>query len=370
MAKLFPNGTLRGVIFKDLEEALVLLERDHPEFFLCFRCKRFCLVNAGSIGEHIKSDMADGLGVLARWHQASHCAPIKNVSYTQQYLLRPVRGDTWDFNGRGPEINFSAAHSALRRATTGEKYGIPLDVFEHDFFVAKEIDLISPGRIHNHFPLSRLDRQVKYGAATEDFIEIKALQHDGTSPKSTEHMSLLDARLATFPEAGNFDLWRFSHKYRAKIINKELYVAAFHTITGPKITRHQLVQLLHKLRFTVCRHITLEQTDVSLQTGSWQPHGSLTLESRSSVLDPSRCAGSYGSCVQCHSDFFFHTKALPGCTGWWCYDQWRVELSTYHRLGPCDTLHDPVWRIMASNGERPRIRNGWGDIMFTWNRAV
>ena len=357
-------------MLRNLEEVLVLLERDHARFFLCFRCKRLCTVNVARIGKEIKSDMADGLGVLARWHHSSHCAPIGNVSSKQQYIFWPLARDTWDFNGRGPEINFSAAHSALRRAIIGEKYGIPLGVFEHDFYIEKEIDLNSTGPIHNHFPLSRYDRQIKYGAATEESTEIETLRQENTSPKVTKPSNLLQAWLAAFPEAQYIDLWRFSHKYRAKIINKEFYVAAFHTVIGPKIARHQLVQLLHRLRFTVCKHIALSRTLTSLQTGNWQPHGSLTLESRSTVFRPSEIAGNYGSCGQCYSDFLFRTKPLPAPSGWWCYDQWRIELSTYHRLGPCDSLHDPVWRIMTSNAQRPRIRSGLGDVMFTWNRSV
>lgn len=143
-------------------------------------------------------------------------------------------------------------------------------------------------------------------------------------------------------------MWKFYHEYKAKIIDGELFIRRFHRVTGPPVLSWKFTKLIHDLSLPVCQHLftrTKAQASLGPTTAPEHPRTAKRLPSLACIPQCYFSPGEpiVGSCCTCFTDYVVHiTVALTG------ERDWKLELTTYHRLGSCSSPDDPVWAAFTS----------------------
>lgn len=322
---LCPVRNYRDISEHDLMEVLLHLEKDNPDLFICFSCKKLWPFK----GSHPRGWLGQGHTVcpkpvkhrvrastsedqdrtLQRWEQGP-CfkAPL--------HIWRPTNGPL--------EVSFAEAHLVMMNYHHGSLYGLPLKALAQNFSFSRAIDLDNSGGMESHFPLE---------------------QHMG--------------RPRPYPVRPK-TVWDFEHRYSANIIDNELYVTRRHKITGPVVAPYHLARLMDNISLPICNHIYYELLLGKDKNGV----------GKAPVYDPFCLNWSHevpefknleGSCLAHRLGWYEPTgiqpwngiyheqgrRSCPTCSTDYdltlqCNEDsgWNVILTTFHRLGQCRTMDD------------------------------
>lgn len=363
----YPTGIIPGLSHGDWIEWLLDIEKDNPELFLCSGCTRFHTFDPEHrLGWQGQKHNGCGRWVERRWvksrspnRKLPHLIAPGQVKwgYGVEYYVQKCQLNSWKPCKDGPEIDFSEAHVVMNRHFYGARHGLPITVLERSFSFERLIDLKEPDPGSDHFPLERHipGRQYPTRSAHRRLLEGNVTKH----PKSKgnpgpgddhfllevdipgrqyhtrfAHRRVVEGRITKHPKTrakpdpALLTPWRFWHKYTAQIINDELYVIRHHKIEGPSVSLIKYKTLFQLVDLPVCRH--------------WRLGGNASdglPEAREFLKGGpnSGCSQSVRSCQCCYTDYEItigHDKAEG---------TFSLELNTYHRLGSCRSVDDPVW---------------------------
>ncbi len=323
---LYPVGKLPSLGREDRVNLLLRLEKDISNRYLCFGCTRLRPFNphhklgwrgqnhrrCGSKVHTIRRDVT-----MKRW-PSWLCTKRR----TKRFQL-----DRWRSSPRGPEVAFSEAHLVMNRHLYGKSHGLSIRTLEHHFSFERFINLDGNSKaIRDHFPLERHPPARRY--LTRRLLK-----------------TLVESRLIS-PSADLVVPWRFTHDYRAKIIDDELFLARFHSIGGPSVSTSSFKKLLTCIGLPVCQHlIGSGSPDMPQIMRPIYQHHILHIDRFPAFLS---CHRVGGSCRICFTDYTISIRGKEGV------EDWHLELTnTYHRLGSCRTIDDQTWRSLVDLPSQP-----------------
>lgn len=386
---LCPNGKFLDISDEDRMEILLFLEKENPELFVCFSCKRLWPFDAshphGWLGQSHPSCTTPAPHKLRRSTSIEEDETLEEWRY---YPIFKAPLHIWQPTDKDIGVSFAEAHLVMMNHHHGSGYGLTPEALTHSFSFSRAIDLNNAETMSSHFPL-------------ED--------HAG--------------RPRPYPIRPK-TMWNFKHRYAAKVIDDELYLTRHHQITGPEVPLDRVAELLGHIALPICNHIrgrprhpdheSLEKTRPWF--GSHRGHRLLDVPNlrnmefcllartnglRSGRLNPGRrnWRGTYRGqdrrcCPICPTDYDL-TLLCDQESGW------NIMLTTYHRLGTCRTMDDTWLSFMSfpvdkdkdyrlqprdttyfdKNGMEvipfalpyhktyPHIPSIWRDVSFTFDRG-
>lgn len=162
-----PSSTraIRNLGRQEMIEALLLLERDAPDHFMCFGCLRLCPWKPGN---------------RSRWRGQAHEKCGGSVKRTSVRYRPRKRGDVpfqfsahgiyplrsiffplavhrlaWKPRAEGPAIFFSEAHQVMNRNHLDQPFGLPLESLEWQFHCERYLTLDKEELVDDHFSLHK-----------------------------------------------------------------------------------------------------------------------------------------------------------------------------------------------------------------------
>ncbi|KAF6809852.1 hypothetical protein CSOJ01_06683 [Colletotrichum sojae] len=149
-------------------------------------------------------------------------------------------------------------------------------------------------------------------------------------------------------------VWRFTHETSARVINDELILRRSHDVIGPPFTSEsQFAHVIKALELPVCRHILCASSVPrgSIRLGPVGPHWrqiiSMPELGNTAALwsepRPIRSGISVASCACCDTDYEIDIK--KGNKG----GEWKMKLTTYHKLGSFRTPDDDAWMGLTNS---------------------
>ncbi|KPM44426.1 hypothetical protein AK830_g2122 [Neonectria ditissima] len=338
----YPTGKVPA-LGENLVQLLVLLERDDPTQIVCFDCHRLCAFNSRQAHMNcVEFARVKWQPVITdqRWRMTRRRCPKRCRVYSigickdncNESKVHPL---AWMPEIRWPVVTFAEAHLVMNRHRNGEPYGLPLDSLEYSFVFERFIDVY--GCIYDtHFPLDRHPQGRQYLTRERRRTALK-------SPT-------LNTQISTLP-------WSFKHISKAKVIDNELYLARFHSVNSPPISRLGFCHVLDTLELPICRHGSSYCSIPAICP--YRAHYWCISQLRSFRTGEKGHIKESRSCPTCFTDF---SIVLQGnkLTGW------NLELATYHRLGSCWTPDDPIWQDTIGEARypvigKPRLEGDHGD---------
>lgn len=347
---LYPTAKFPSLSKEDLVDLLLCLERDISGQFLCFGCTRLRFFEPHhKLGWRGQKHQGCGDEMLRFWYHFD----ILRCHRTFSRMRRRYRGSeyakvrlhSWRPVAEGPEIEFSEARLVMNRHLYGESHGLPITTLERNFSFERYIILENDGPIEDHFPIERHPP----GRRHRTRLLQKSLLGAKTEPKwhDSERTFLDEIANTQFfceptqPVPQSMDSmvpWKFTHSYSAKIIDNELFAARFHSISGPSVSPDRFKSLIRSIKLPVCLHLHCFE---ALQSNLYQRWVSQISDLPPVLLDLQQMEiGPSRFCESCRFCFTDHTLSIQGGKG---KEDWNLELATYHRLGSCRTLDDPIW---------------------------
>ncbi|KAM5354403.1 hypothetical protein ACJ41O_001052 [Fusarium nematophilum] len=344
---------------EDLVNLLLLLERDDPGQFVCFGCQRLC-----TLGPDHEQFFRE------RRHQDCGGTVQKpSAGATQvwgQRLWEPITLElpalTWKPEAQGPELPFSTAHLVMRRHFHGESSGLPLECLSRRFSFVRFISLDGHAFVGDHFPLE----QHRSGERSFTQPEVENWLAEQSRHRRDSQVALLGL--------ASVQRWKFDHKYEAKIVNDELFVARTHRVTGPPVPAQKFVELVSSLGLPVCNHTrcyTVFQAPEDQRLCVPQlrgPSPSPSPEEAEKIL----CHREVRSCTLCLTDYMISIRGNEA------EEDWSLELVTYHRLGSCRSPSEAAWACLEQRGSlgyryEAGTDVGWngslGGVRRLWNEG-
>lgn len=311
----------------DRDKLLLMLEMDDPDLVFCFDCRRLCAFDSGR--GHL--NCSEPAVVKYRYYpydrRSKPHPPLtpraRGWAYEHDAKVHPL---AWMPEAKWPAVNFATARLVMNRYLYGKPYGLPLSSLDYKYEFERFIDLKKRG-IDSHFPLDRHPQGRQH-------LTRKRLQ-------TIQNSYILNSEVSAHP-------WAFKHSSQAKIIDNELYIARFHSISGPLVDRRDFIHLLDSLELPICRHIGFHRRSLAtFARGKFRgPY-----EFDCVVICKASAVSRVWSCIDCFTDYSVSI---------WEEERgdWNCELATYHRLGPCRDPSDPIWKLIiwSSCDEPEKIR--------------
>lgn len=378
---LYPAPKLPILGKEDLVDLLLLLEKDNPDYFLCFGCTRLRPLdprqklgwwghNYQVCGDEIEHTW------YTDWYQV--CGRSRRRNYREQHSEK-VQPLSWRPQTKAPEVTFSEAHLAMNRHLYGEPHGISFRTLQRHFDFERCIALDGSDTNGDHFPLEQhpTGRCHLTRSRRKMILWNRARMETWPFPLNTFEVEILDMQADTMVRLP-LNLtpilpWKFKHNYAAEIVDGELYMASFHHITGPAVPIKKFTMLLNCTRLKVCRHLFCCTVSTLPNPGCYEciPQVDVLLHLRHVDKVQQRsvdCDRDAGSCRYCFTDYLVSIRGGDEKT------DWTLELSTYHRLGSCRTPDDPVWRSltnfslhMTRHLDHPEF--GPGEVRRRWHQS-
>ncbi|PKK51179.1 hypothetical protein CI102_2803 [Trichoderma harzianum] len=208
-SELTRRNTLPRLEGKYLVEFLSTLQRDIPNMYFCYCCNKLRTLDPNLDYKNQAHTETAGVFTNSRWApDPTNFLHIKLPPFFSSFLF-----DT--------KISFMEANLVMNRHFHGLSHGTSLRGLERCSILE---DVIELGRciMFRHF----VDPEAK-------FLE--------------ENPEALPRRE---------DAWRFLFRSSPKIIDDELFIARFYTLTGPPVTREQLKKLMESTSIPICSHLT------------------------------------------------------------------------------------------------------------------
>lgn len=310
----------------DLLVTLVLLERDAPDWFLCFGCTRLRPLRS-SHDSRTAIQLHPGCDPVFRIVREFSNPPIpkrrpggRRRPGTFQLWIEDIslvawRPGTLAVRRSTPEISFSEGRLIMNRHFLGPKFGLPLQYLENVFEFDRFISLDDEKTPTTHFPL--------------DFW------------RSTGY-NLLPLCLSSSQAATR---WIFKHQTSARIIDDELFIYRHHHIKGPPCSQVDFVKTVDSLELPVCRHILGSSRMPTLRF--WVPGESCIPELLGLRVSVAESAfdifpdNAVGSCIFCFTDYEIDIERGEIRT------EWGLKLTTYHKLGDFRSPGNLVWNRLV-----------------------
>ncbi|KAL9477508.1 hypothetical protein ACSS6W_007349 [Trichoderma asperelloides] len=325
MSLAFPGNVLPRLNHADKREFLLSLQRDLPKSYLCPCCHELQRLEPGlnweGQGHKWTCDMSNGYMLNSIW-RTSHIELYKHIIFSEEYYKFMKHGN----------ISFMDAYLTMNRHSYGPLHGISLRHLER--CVSFETDLDLDKCLHGIF-------------RTEE--NMKRARHRACGFKVQE------PTFNWIPEEQprKKGVWRFSLRYRPKIIDNKLYIARFFTIVGPSVPWADLARLLNSIQPKICNHMSCMITMYPIT-----PMYSWTIPcGHSGAFDfeffPERMRRYWkacgftletGSCLLCNTDY--DVSLTKDDTK----EEWNFSCSSYHCLGQCQTPMDRLWNYFANTG--------------------
>lgn len=387
---LFPSGVLPELDNKHLNQILLSYESSLEQQYLCFRCARLRRFDPNS-EEEWKGSVQPREGWIAPLRHGCYPGKSKKLQHTifqklhadldfsflRAWMCPWSKSDIiWEPRSSGPAVGFSVAHLIMNRHLHGKLHGISTSALEGSYVYDKFI-FVNGGIVTPDFKLSdptksderrnlSIDGLLSTSEPASSSIQSESysdtilpeyfLGQPDSSSSSVD--SDLTPRLPRPPRPpGALARWRFTHDYKVKIIDDELFIARFHTIRGPGLPcDEQFLQLLDKFNLPVCAHLCCLRPTESRY--------SIVGEMRDPCGKTPYVSEAIGSCVGCFSDY--EIKIRQGDMD----QELRVDLMTYHRLGSCRTPQDFCWQLLrkTNTGCRPELGEfRKGEVRQKWH---
>ncbi|TDZ89681.1 hypothetical protein C8034_v003678 [Colletotrichum sidae] len=227
---------------KDLPSLLLQLEKENPNWSLCFGCTRLRPLRRDSEG-NLQGQLhphCDSTLRLVRWSHSLRLPKIRRsgcrgavdgFAWIETLSLVTWRPAVLGPGGHVPEITFSEGHLVMNRHFYGPRFGLPTRHLESVFEFERRIPLDGGGGGGElgtgHFPLgAHPPRGGRY--------HLRPPRRNGSSPPTR---------------------WVFAHRTSAKVLDDELYLRRSHTVSGPPCSASDFSRVVDGLELPVCRHI-------------------------------------------------------------------------------------------------------------------
>ena len=146
------------------------------------------------------------------------------------------------------------------------------------------------------------------------------------------------------------DKWFFTHKYKAKIIDNELFLTRTHHVRGPSHGMRQFRLLTQRVDLPVCRHLSFGFED---RVTEGIARRDLLAATPSTDQDEQWASWRdvQGSCENCLTDYEFRIQEYDN------NGKLSIKLTTYHLVGTCRTPRDPEWLAFGAAQKEDSSRN-------------
>lgn len=336
----------------ELIELLLNLEKGIPEMFLCFGCLRLCPFDPEhKIGGRLQKHHDCRQWAQRYWHQVDRGVHLSDIGPVyQEPTWNRIEGvedfqlQSWvPYVWGAPEIVFSEAHLVMNRYFYGRHFGLPITYLDQSIHCERFINLEWPkiGRGHFIF-MDQHPRKAHYTRLVRRNIFADHMDMYSCS-RSNPSWTTKRTQIGPTPDSLHAIPWKFSHEYTAKIINNELFVARNHWIQGPGMPLLRYQRLLCDVSLPICRHLFCDSgSDAVPEVERFSSRGL-------------GCSRSRGSCRCCFTDYTISISQDDGPGGF------HIDLNTYHRLGACPSIDDPIWMSFTNFLQNPSRFCGYPD---------
>ncbi|EHK50338.1 hypothetical protein TRIATDRAFT_270114 [Trichoderma atroviride IMI 206040] len=329
MSLASPERSLPRLDPPDKRRFLLALQRDIPKTFLCPWCSKLQRlnpeVNWTSQGHYIRTICSFSAYLPNSMWRNRHFEP-------QRHIIFP--NDWQAFMSHG-YIRFMDAHLIMNRHFYGPLRGISLRHLTRCASFETELEL--DRCLHGLLPTIETRWRAKPNAEsaeepTFDWIPVEQPRRNA--------------------------VWRFSLRYSPKIIDDKLYLARSFTFAGPNVPWDHLARLMNSIKPKVCNHMSciIVMHPVSPMYFQTIPCGraeEFDFEFSPAIKSNWKACGfnpGMGSCLICKTDYDV------SLTQNFLEEEWRFSCNTYHCLGPCRVITDPLWDwFVFTEGDRDRL---------------
>lgn len=316
--ELTHRSTLPRLVWDELSEFLLALQRDIPFVFFCYCCYKLC-----QFDPNLDWDSQAHKPVsknVPRWAKIPfpHSCNIQHVRLEHQFHLFMSN----------MEISFMEANLVMSRHFRGLSHGIPLQSMErHESFeVILETGSCVRYRRRRNKRLCPMWRG-RPGSEAETQL-----------PGDSSFIALQKKKKT----------WRFLFRVIPKIIDEKLYIAKFFTITGPLVSEECLKRLIGSMEISICAHLTCLAYPSCCSTEVWHNDQRNQLFNISSRIDgmTSEYDPVQNSCEACLTEY--RISLDRGISD----NETNLNISIYHFLGSCQSSKDKQWLSLADYGPR------------------
>ncbi|CAM1501667.1 Fc.00g036510.m01.CDS01 [Cosmosporella sp. VM-42] len=286
-------GRLQNVLAssEDWTAFLLCLERDIPNHYLCFGCMKlrdfYPFHKLAWRGQKHRDCGREALRRLG---------PIRGIRPAMEVM---VQLHSWRPEAGGPEVAFSEAHLVMNRHLYGDRHGLPIKTLEYSY--SGENDARG---VHLYFPP---------GYSPPSFPR----PQDPTTP------------------------WKFIQNTTAKIINNELFLARLHRVSAPPMSAYLFEKFINSLGWPICHHLVCSAGFLAPDQPKTPWRKCIPQLHYQDPFRPRDSRRGFGGCSDCFTDYMVSMQGSNGKSNW------TFELTTYHRLGSCRSIDDPVWRCLT-----------------------
>lgn len=414
----YSSKALANLEFDVRLDVLLALERDNPRFVYCADCCRLRSARYEGVHDSASSWERAHATSCPRTFRGQHLVHEYEFqwqyppSYQKRKALYDNLCNAWVLDPCGLIISFSTLHAIMHRYHGGQPFGLPINSLESSFFFERWLPL-DDGNFHecNHWPLTRhsSERQPLTRARRREISEQSQLLppitnisvrprlkrppvkgsdrdiytlSDPCSPCWMRRSKWISPYQRIGPGiAPSVRLWpwQFKHVSDACVIDQELYIRRTHRVTCLIDAENEegiQVQALYRFRLPICSHI--RSFCSSEDTLHWMndspacdPGGNMVMVPELLCLREEQRAQheSLRSCAQCYTDYRISLD-------WGNHGRHSFELTTYHRLGPCQTVNERPWQSLLFRFEfdgPTRLEDyrefGLGAVYLRWRRA-
>lgn len=326
MSVASPERSLPRLDPPDKGRFLLVLQRDIPKTFLCPWCSKLQRLNPEldwrGQDHHIRTICSFSAYLRNSVWRNCHFELHRHIIFTN---------DWHTFMSHG-YIRFMDAHLIMNRHFYGPLHGISLRHLTR--CVSFETELELDRYLHGLLPIVEIRRRAKPNAEpteepTFDWIPAEQPRSNG--------------------------VWRFSLRYSPKIIDDKLYLARTFTFVGPNVPWDHLARLMNSIKPKVCNHMSCmvviyPVAPMHSQNSPCGRAGEFDFEFSPAIKSNWRACGfnpGTGSCLICKTDYDVSLTQHS------LEEEWRFSCNTYHCLGPCRIITDPLWDyFVLTEGDR------------------
>ncbi|KAF3076407.1 hypothetical protein CFAM422_001643 [Trichoderma lentiforme] len=321
-SELTRRNTLPRLEGKDLVEFLSTLQRDIPNMYFCYCCNKLRTLDPNLDYKNQAHTETVGAFKNSRW--------VPHPTNTLHIELPPYYSSFFF----ATKISFMEANLVMSRHFKGFSLGTSLRNFERCSILEDVIELGKCLRFRR-----RLKRR---NYISEDFV------HPETK--------FPEENLEALPRREN--AWRFLFRSSPKIIDDELFIARFYTLTGPPVSLEQLKKLMESTSIPICSHLTCSAFLYCCYLMRSLPKRYLRccpfIRPESPYRDDDgkriKFDSERDSCLLCSTDYDISVdlETNNGTT---------IKISIYHRLGSCRSPSDKLWNYFVNPHSEVSRRN-------------
>ncbi|KAL6818260.1 hypothetical protein GGI42DRAFT_309669 [Trichoderma sp. SZMC 28013] len=307
-SQLTRRSTLPSLEGNDLVEFLSTLQRDIPNMYFCYCCNKLRTFNPNLDWKNQAHTDTAGAFRNSRW--------VPNPTNILHNIL-PPSFSPFLFDTK---ISFIEANLVMSRHFHGFSHGTSLRGLERCSIFEDVIELGKCLRFRRWLKRRNYISEDLVGAKTE----------------------FLGDNLAALPRREN--AWRFSFRSSPKIIDDELFIARFYTLTGPLVSQEQLKKLMENTSIPICSHLICSAFPSCCYLMKSLPRRYLRCcpfirsevpyhddDGKIVEFDP-----EHGSCLLCSTDYDISLDLKTN-------NETTIKISIYHRLGSCRSPGDKLW---------------------------